>query len=209
MSKKASLSELFRFFITMGLTAFGGPVAHMAIMQREAIDKRKWMTKEEFLDVLGLLNIIPGPNSTQMVMYFGHKHGGIIGMIAAGFGFILPAAAITLALALAYLRYGLLPQGQAIMWGIQPVVVAVIASAMWRLLPGALSNYTKRVFFAVALVLGWVGISEFVIILGAGFVGWLWFSRRNGAQKNEPKVRSVLPGTCAKSFGMPWSCTPP
>ena len=197
----ASLGDLFRFFLTMGLTAFGGPVAHMAIMQREAIDKRKWMSKEEFLDVLGLLNIIPGPNSTQMVMYFGHKHGGVIGMLAAGFGFILPAAAITLVLALAYVRYGLLPQGQAIMWGIQPVVVAVIASAMWRLLPGALKDNAKRVFFAAALALAWLGLSEFAVILGAGFVGLLWFSRGNGTTRTQTKVRSVLPFGLAALFG--------
>lgn len=201
MEKKATISDLFRFFIGMGLTAFGGPVAHMAIMQREAIERRKWMTREEFLDVLGLLNIIPGPNSTQMVMYFGHKHAGVTGMLAAGFGFILPAAAITLVLSLFYLRFGLLPQGQAIMWGIQPVVVAVIVSAMWRLLPGALGTTARKVFFAAALALAWLGVSEFVVILGAGFVGWLWFSRGRTNGKADGKVRSILPLGLAALFG--------
>lgn len=201
MVKKASLYDLFRFFTTMGFTAFGGPMAHMAIMQREAIEKRKWMSKEEFLDVLGLLNIIPGPNSTQMVMYFGYKHAGIMGMLTSGFSFILPAAAITLLLTIAYLRYGLLPQGQAVMWGIQPVVVAVIASAMWRLLPGALKDSTRRLFFAAALALAWFGVSEFVVILGAGFVGLLWFSRSSGVSQTQTKVRSVLPFGLAALFG--------
>lgn len=201
MTKKASLAEIFRFFITMGVTAFGGPVAHSAIILREAIDKRKWMSKEEYLDVLGLLNLIPGPNSTQMVMYFGHKHGGLLGMLAAGIGFILPAAAITLVLSLFYLRFGLLPQGQAIMWGIQPVVVAVIVSAMWRLLPGALGTTAKKVFFAAGLALAWLGVSEFVVILGAGFVGWMWFSRGDSNGKSAGTARSVLPFGLAALFG--------
>ena len=183
---------LFRFFFTLGLTAFGGPVAHLAIMQREAVEKRGWMSKQEFLDVFGLLNLIPGPNSTQMVMYFGHKHGGIVGMLAAGLGFIIPAASITLILALFYLSYGSLPQGQAIMWGIQPVVIGVIASAMWRLVPKGLSTWPSRIIFVVAAALSLSGVSEVAIILIAGAVAWLWFSRV------KPRVPSG-----AKSF-FPW-----
>ena len=192
-SNKATPIELFRFFFTLGITAFGGPVAHLAIMQREAVEKRGWMSKQEFLDVIGLLNLIPGPNSTQMVMYFGHRHGGIVGMLAAGLGFIIPAASITLVLALFYLSYGALPQGQAILWGIQPVVIGVIASAMWRLVPKGLSTWPSRIIFVVAAALSLFGVSEVAIILSAGAVGWLWFSRA------KPKVPSG-----AKSF-WPWT----
>lgn len=192
-SNKATPMQLFRFFFTLGITAFGGPVAHLAIMQREAVEKRGWMSKEEFLDVMGLLNLIPGPNSTQMVMYFGHRHGGIVGMLAAGLGFIIPAAAVTLVLAFAYLSYGALPQGQAIMWGIQPVVIGVIVSAMWKLVPKGLSTWASRIVFVVAAALSLLGVSEVVIILSAGAVTWLGFSRI------KPKVPSG-----AKSF-WPWT----
>jgi len=175
--KRASLAELFKFFVTMGCTAFGGPAAHLAIMQREAVEKRGWMSRQEFLDVYGLLNLIPGPNSTQMVMYFGHRHGGVAGMFVAGFGFILPAAAITLAIALAYVRYGALPFAQAILWGVQPIVIAVIASAMWRLVPSGLDNWTKRAVFVGAAATALLGVREVFVVLGSGLLMWLWRSR--------------------------------
>jgi chromate transporter len=176
MQNRATLKDLFRFFLTLGVTAFGGPVAHLAIMQREAVEKRGWMSKHEFVDVIGLLNLIPGPNSTQMTMYFGFRHGGIPGMLVSGLSFILPAAAITLVLAWVYVTYGALPEAQAVLWGIQPVVIGVIASAMWRLVPQAIKSWTSRVFFAAALVASLLGVSEFVIILGIGAIAWAWFT---------------------------------
>lgn len=176
MQNRATLKDLFRFFFTLGVTAFGGPVAHLAIMQREAIEKRGWMSKHEFVDVMGLLNLIPGPNSTQMTMYFGFRHGGIAGMLVAGLSFIVPAAAITLVLAWVYVTFGALPEAQAVLWGIQPVVIGVIASAMWRLVPQAMGSWTSRVFFAAALVASLLGVSEFAIILGSAAIAWAWFT---------------------------------
>jgi chromate transporter len=176
MQNRATLKDLFRFFFTLGVTAFGGPVAHLAIMQREAVEKRGWMSKHEFVDVIGLLNLIPGPNSTQMTMYFGFRHGGIPGMLVSGLSFILPAAAITLVLAWVYVTYGALPEAQAVLWGIQPVVIGVIASAMWRLVPQAMGSWASRIFFAAALVASLLGVSEFVIILGGGAIAWAWFT---------------------------------
>jgi len=176
MENRATLRDLFRFFFTLGVTAFGGPVAHLAIMQREAVEKRGWMSKNEFLDVIGLLNLIPGPNSTQMTMYFGFRHGGIPGMLVAGLSFIVPAAAITLVLAWVYVTYGALPEAQAVMWGIQPVVIGVIAAAMWRLVPQAIGSWVSRIFFAAAILAALLGVSEFVIILGGGAVAWAWFT---------------------------------
>jgi chromate transporter len=196
---KASVSELFRFFLILGLTAFGGPVAHLAIIQREAVEKRGWLSKEEFLDVFGLLNLIPGPNSTQMVMYFGHRHGGVLGMLVAGLAFILPAALITLGLSIAYLQFGALPQGQAVMWGIQPVVVAVIAAALWRLVPTGLNSWPKRIIFGAAVVASLVGFMEVAIILGAGAVGWLWLSGRS--LKGASGVKGFVPLAALAGFG--------
>jgi len=176
MENRATLRDLFRFFFTLGVTAFGGPVTHLAIMQREAVEKRGWMSKNEFLDVIGLLNLIPGPNSTQMTMYFGFRHGGIPGILVAGLSFIVPAAAITLVLAWVYVTYGALPEAQAVMWGIQPVVIGVIAAAMWRLVPQAIGSWVSRIFFAAAILAALLGVSEFVIILGGGAVAWAWFT---------------------------------
>ena len=179
IQNRATLRELLRFFFVLGVTAFGGPVAHLAIMQREAVEKRGWMSKEEFVDVIGLLNLIPGPNSTQMTMYFGYRHGGVPGMLVSGLSFILPAAAITLVLAWLYISYGVLPQGQAVLWGVQPVVIGVIAGAMWRLVPKAFESWPARVLFAAAILASLLGVSEFAIILGGGIVSWAWFSRAN------------------------------
>jgi chromate transporter len=191
MQNRATLKDLFRFFFTLGVTAFGGPVAHLAIMQREAIEKRGWMSKHEFVDVMGLLNLIPGPNSTQMTMYFGFRHGGIPGMLVAGLSFIVPAAAITLVLAWVYVTFGALPEAQAVLWGIQPVVIGVIASAMWRLVPQAMGSWTSRAFFAAALVASLLGVSEFVIILGSGAIAWAWFTWAN--PKLSSRTTSVWP----------------
>lgn len=199
---RATPMELLRFFFTLGVTAFGGPVVHLAIMQREAVEKRKWLSREEFLDVTGLLNLIPGPNSTQMTMYFGHRHGGVVGMLASGLGFIVPAACITLVLAYLYVRFGALPQGQAVLWGIQPVVIAVIASAMWRLVPSGLNTWPKRVIFLAAVLASARGMSEVAIVLGGGFVGWLWLSNSrpklpSGAKSFAPYVLTLLTGAGA------------
>ena len=195
IQNRATLRELLRFFFVLGVTAFGGPVAHLAIMQREAVEKRGWMSKEEFVDVIGLLNLIPGPNSTQMTMYFGYRHGGVPGMLVSGLSFILPAAAITLVLAWLYMSYGVLPQGQAVLWGVQPVVIGVIAGAMWRLVPKAFESWPARVLFAAAILASLLGVSEFAIILGGGIVSWAWFSRAN-----------LRVSTGTKSF-WPWSLT--
>lgn len=173
----ASTGELLRFFFQLGLTAFGGPVAHMAIMDREAVQRRKWMSRQEFVDMMGLLNLIPGPNSTQMVMYVGYKHGRVRGMLASGLGFIIPAATLTLILTWLYIAYGSLPQGQAILHGIQPVVVAVIASALWQIVPKGVIDWPTGLIFAAALGALFLGISEVIVVLAGGLLGWLWFSR--------------------------------
>lgn len=161
----------------MGLTAFGGPVAHMAIMDREAVQRRQWMSRQEFVDMMGLLNLIPGPNSTQMVMYFGYRHGRVKGMLASGLGFIVPAATLTLILTWLYIAFGSLPQGQAVLYGIQPVVVAVIASALWQIVPKGVTDWQTGTLFAAALAALWFGVSEVIVVLAGGALGWLWFSQ--------------------------------
>ena len=109
--RKASIARVLVFLATVGFTAFGGPAAHIAILDREAVRRRSWMTGEEFIDLMGLINLIPGPNSTQMVVYIGLRQRGILGMLGAGLGFIIPASTLILAITMVYMPYGGLPEG--------------------------------------------------------------------------------------------------
>ena len=127
------LAELFRFFIRLGLTAFGGPAAHIALMEREAVGQRAWVSREQFLDLVGACNLLPGPSSTQVAMALGFARAGWTGLIVAGMCFIVPASLATLGLAWAYVHYGHLPQAQGLLYGTKPVMVAIVVQAIWRL----------------------------------------------------------------------------
>lgn len=129
----AKLSELFRFFARLGVTAFGGPAAHIALMEHQAVEHRHWLTREQFLDLVGACNLLPGPSSTQVAMALGYTQAGWLGLAIAGFCFILPACIATLALAVAYVHFGSLPQAQGLLYGAKPVMIAIIAQSIWRL----------------------------------------------------------------------------
>ena len=118
-----SLIDLAKLFLRLGLTAFGGPAAHIAMMRHEVVERRQWLTDKDFLDLLAATNLIPGPNSTEMAIHLGYKHGGKAGLIVAGACFILPASLIVLAIAWAYAQYGDAPQLDWLMYGIGPVVI--------------------------------------------------------------------------------------
>src|SRR5213080_2823253 len=123
----ASHFEIAALFLKLGIIGFGGPAAHIALMEDEVVRRRSWLSREEFLDLLGATNLIPGPNSTEMAIHIGRQRAGGIGLVAAGLAFILPAALITLAAAWAYTRFGALPQAAAVLYGVKPVVIAVVA----------------------------------------------------------------------------------
>ncbi len=127
------LGEIVRLFLRLGLTAFGGPAAHIGLMEREAVERRGWLSKSEFLDLVGACNLLPGPGSTQVAMALGYRRAGWMGLAAAGTCFILPSTLSTLALAWAYVRYGSLPQAQGLLYGAKPVMIAVIVQAVWIL----------------------------------------------------------------------------
>jgi len=135
------LPEIFKVFFKLGIFAFGGPAAHIALMDNEIIQKRKWMTSQEFLDLIGATNIIPGPNSTEMTMHCGYVRGGRIGLFVAGISFIFPAVVITALLAYMYVNYGSLPEIAPWINGITPAVLAVIAAAVFKLGKKALKNW--------------------------------------------------------------------
>jgi len=132
MSKKNELKEIAVLFFKLGTIAFGGPAAHIAMMEDEVVRKRKWMTQEHFLDLMGATNLIPGPNSTEMTMHCGHERGGWKGLFVAGICFIFPAVVITGVLAYLYQQYGQLPQVEPFIYGIKPAVIAIIIMAAYR-----------------------------------------------------------------------------
>src|SRR5215207_9023291 len=138
--KQAALREVIRLFLRLGFTAFGGPAAHIAMMHDEVVTRRQWMTDQHFLDLVGATNLIPGPNSTELAIHIGYERAGWRGLLAAGLCFIMPAVLIVLGLAWAYVEYGNTPQGDALMYGIKPVIIAIVAQALYRLVPTALKS---------------------------------------------------------------------
>ena len=132
-SKAQRLREIVLLFLKLGFTAFGGPAAHIAIMHNEVVVRRKWLTDAEFLDLVGATNLIPGPNSTEMAIHIGFLRAGWAGLILGGACFILPAVGLVMALAWVYVRYGSTPQADWLLYGIKPVVIAIILQALWML----------------------------------------------------------------------------
>ena len=125
--------EVFRLFLKIGATSFGGPAAHNAFIQQETVEKRQWLTREHFLDLLAATNLVPGPNSTEMAIYIGYRRAGWPGLVAGGVCFILPAMLIVMGLAWLYVRHGSEPETAWIMYGIKPAVIAIVCQALWDL----------------------------------------------------------------------------
>jgi chromate transporter len=164
------LRELVTVFGTLGLIGFGGPVAHIALMRREVVDRRRWLTERELLDLIGLTSLIPGPNSTELAMLIGHRRAGGWGLLIAGFAFILPAASLVLALAWAYVTYGTTPGAEALLYGIKPVVLAVVAAALVGFARTALSTWLAAAIGLGAAVLWAAGVNELALLAAAALV---------------------------------------
>jgi chromate transporter len=165
-----SLGELARLFLKLGTTAFGGPAAHVAMMEDEVVRRRQWLTREEFLDYLGATNLIPGPNSTELAIHIGHARAGWAGLVVAGASFILPATLIVGAIAWAYVRFGSLPAVAGILYGVKPVVIAVVAQALWRLGRTALKSKILICLAIGAAVATAAGVHELVVLAAAGLL---------------------------------------
>ncbi|HEX8995482.1 MAG TPA: chromate efflux transporter [Ktedonobacterales bacterium] len=138
--RRGALREVVGYFLRLGFTAFGGPAAHIAMMRDEVVRRRRWISDQRFLDLLGVINLIPGPNSTELAIYLGYERAGWLGLVAAGVCFIGPAMLIVLALAWAYVTYGATPQVGWLLYGIKPVVIAIILQALWGLARTALKG---------------------------------------------------------------------
>ncbi|MDY2585950.1 chromate efflux transporter [Winogradskyella aquimaris] len=171
----SKLKEVAQVFFKLGCFAFGGPAAHIAMMEDEIIQKRKWMTRASFLDLIGATNLIPGPNSTEMTMHCGYERAGKAGLFIAGIAFILPATIITAILAYFYVEYGNLPEVEPYIYGIKPAVLAIIAGAIIKLGKKALKSFELIIIGILVLVASLLGVNEIVALLTAGFVGLIYF----------------------------------
>lgn len=174
----ASLGELALTFLRLGATAFGGPAAHIALMQHEFVRRRGWLTAGEFLDLVGAASLIPGPSSTEVAIYVGYRRAGLAGLAPAGACFILPAAIIVTAIAWAYLRFGTLPAAAGLLRGIGPVVVAVIAQALWTFGRTAVKSWPLAAIGASVLALDLSGVNPVALLAAAGAVTAVARARR-------------------------------
>ena len=186
------LMTLVRLFVRLSLTAFGGPAAHIAMMEDEVVGRRKWLSRQSFLDLVGATNLIPGPNSTEMTMHVGHVRAGWPGLVAAGASFIIPATLITVAIAWFYVRYGALPQVEALLAGIRPVVIAIIIGAIWRLGRQAAKSWQLVVIGVAVGAAAWLGFSEVLALFFGGLLGMIWLRGRDGWADRRGFWTSVL-----------------
>src|SRR5947209_19662731 len=165
-----SLREGAAVFLKLGTIAFGGPAAHIALMRQEVVERRQWVTEQRFLDLLGASNLIPGPTSTELAIYLGYARAGRRGLLLAGTLFILPAMLIVLAFAWAYRRYGATANAQWVLYGIKPVIIAIILVALVGLIRTAVTDVpTALVGVAVAVLLV-LGVNPLVLLVGAGLI---------------------------------------
>jgi len=162
------LRELALLFLRLGTTAFGGPAAHIAMMEDEVVRRRGWLTHDEFLDLLGATNLIPGPNSTEMAIHIGHRRAGWPGLLVAGGCFILPAVFIVSAIAWGYVRFGSLPEAGALLYGVKPTIIAVVLQALWGLARSAVKTSGLAVVGGACIVASALGVNELLILLLAG-----------------------------------------
>ena len=175
MSETQKLKQVAAVFFKLGLFAFGGPAAHIAMMEHEVVTKRAWMTREHYLDLIGATNLIPGPNSTEMTMHCGYQRAGKKGLFIAGISFIFPAVFITAILGYLYVLYGALPQVQPFIKGIQPAVIVIIASAVIKLGKKAVKNWELALLGSLFLAASLLGLDQVLVLFAGGLLGMCYF----------------------------------
>jgi chromate transporter len=168
--KRTSLAELALLFLKLGTIAFGGPAAHIAMMEDEVVRCRQWLSRDDFLDLLGATNLIPGPNSTEMAIHIGQRRAGWAGLLVAGGCFILPATIIVGVISWAYVRFGSLPQAKGLLYGVKPVVLAIVLQAVWRLGRSALKTKLLLMMGVAGAALNFLGVNELAILFGTGMI---------------------------------------
>jgi len=202
------LREVTALFLKLGFTAFGGPAAHIGMFRQEFVQRRKWLTDEHFLDLLGATNLIPGPNSTEMAIHLGFLRAGWAGLIAGGAAFTLPAVLIVLVLAWLYVKYGSTPQAGWLLYGVKPVVIAIIVQALWELGRKAVKNALTLAVGVGSVALYFSGVNEVLLLFAGGLVVMLIQNRSRLRQLRRgdlPLLLPLLPGLAAGpvSFSLP------
>lgn len=182
-SRRQRLAEVAAVFLKLGITAFGGPAAHIAMMDDEIVKRRKWIERNHFLDLLGAANLIPGPNSTELAIHLGYRRAGWLGLITAGCCFILPAMLIVLVFAYIYVHYGALPELSWILYGIKPVIMAIVLQALWNLAKTAVKNRILAVVALGAVALSIAGLHEIALLALAGTAVMLIYNRSKLANR--------------------------
>lgn len=191
-NKKGNIVEVAQVFFKLGCIAFGGPAAHVAMMEDEIVTKRKWMSRQHFLDLMGATNLIPGPNSTEMTMHCGHERAGAAGLFVAGICFIFPAVVLTGLFAALYVKYGELPVVAPFIFGIKPAVLAIIASAIYKLSKKALKSLELGILGLLVLIASLMGVNEIVALLIAGLIGALFFTYRSQWRNSTKSIFPIL-----------------
>lgn len=198
----ARLKEITLVFLKLGASSFGGPAAHVALMDSEIVGKRKWISREKFVDLLGATNLIPGPNSTEMAIHLGMERGSVPGLFLAGLAFIIPGMLISLAFAYAYVQYGSLPDVGFILMGIKPVIIAVILQALIRLGKTVIKTRVSVVIAAAVIAAYALGLNELLLLLVAGVLMMLIRNRKKLSGRMHALCLlpiSVLPHSAALS----------
>ena len=192
--KPGRLREIAALFFKLGVIGFGGPAAHIALMEDEVVEKRAWLSRERFLDLVGVTSIIPGPNSTEMAIHLGFLRGGWLGLLLAGGCFIFPAVTLTTILAWAYMTYGAIPEVAHLLYGIKPAVLAVILGALWRLGQKAVKGW-RLSFLGLAVML--VALTQFsgvLALIGGGIIGMFWLKMTRPRDRGHMAVIAPVAG---------------
>jgi chromate transporter len=178
--ERTSLRELATLFLRLGVTAFGGPAVHIAMMQGEVVERRRWLSKERFLDLLSAANMIPGPNSTELAIHIGFERRRWAGLVVAGVCFIVPAMLITAVCGWAYVRFGSLPAARWLLYGVKPAMMVIVLQALWSLLPTAAKTPLLRLLAGAAAIAAFAGVHELVVLFGAGLAAVI--ARQRGSK---------------------------
>lgn len=188
------LGEIALLFLRLGTTAFGGPAAHIAMMEEEVVRKRKWLSSERFLDLISASNLIPGPNSTELAIHIGYERAGWPGLIVAGVCFIVPATLIVLGFAWAYVKYGQLPEISSVLYGVKPVIMAIVLQALWQLSKTAIKTKLLAAVGLAVLVLSFLGVNELMLLFATGtLLGVLhWIKTAKGTTANSVFLSALL-----------------
>ncbi len=193
--KRGRLREIAALFFKLGVIGFGGPAAHIALMEDEVVEKRAWLSRERFLDLVGVTSIIPGPNSTEMAIHLGFLRGGWPGLLLAGGCFIFPAVTLTTILAWAYMTYGAIPQVADLLYGIKPAVLAVILGALWRLGQKAVKGWRLSFLGLVVMLVALTTFSGVLALIGGGIIGMFWLRMAQPKDREHVAIIAPMAGT--------------